>query len=57
MGNMPWHPAVGHLPLGLAFMTPLLAIGLTWAIWRDWLPKRSCGILWSFRPCRSEPAW
>jgi len=49
MGNMPWHPAVGHLPLGLAFMTPLLAIGLTWAIWRDWLPKRSWWILVVFQ--------
>ncbi|GMV23875.1 MAG: hypothetical protein AMXMBFR57_38240 [Acidimicrobiia bacterium] len=31
---MPLHPAVVHLPLGLAFVMPLIAIGFGLALWR-----------------------
>jgi uncharacterized membrane protein len=41
MGNLPLHPAIVHLPLGLAFVIPLLALGLTFAMWRGWLPGRT----------------
>ncbi len=37
----PLHPAIVHLPLGLAIIVPLVALGLTVALWRGWLPKRS----------------
>lgn len=43
MTSTPLHPAIVHLPLGLAFVIPLLAIGLAWALWtgrtqtRSWL--------------------
>ena len=43
MTSLPLHPAIVHLPLGLAFVIPLLAIGFAWAIWtgrfrhRAWL--------------------
>ena len=33
MTSLPLHPAVVHLPLGLAFIIPALAIGFTWALW------------------------
>jgi uncharacterized membrane protein len=34
MMNLPLHPAVVHLPLGIAFVLPLLAVGLLLAAWR-----------------------
>jgi hypothetical protein len=37
----PLHPAIVHLPLGLAVVVPLLALGLTVALWREWLPRRA----------------
>lgn len=37
----PLHPALVHLPLGLAIVVPLLAVGLTVALWRGWLPKKA----------------
>lgn len=33
MTSLPLHPALVHLPLGLAFVIPALAIGFAWAIW------------------------
>lgn len=32
MFNLPLHPAVVHLPLALAMLVPLLAVGILWAI-------------------------
>ncbi|HWR36814.1 MAG TPA: hypothetical protein VN622_13170 [Clostridia bacterium] len=37
----PLHPALVHLPLGLAFVVPLLAIGFSWAIWKGHIRARS----------------
>ncbi len=37
----PLHPALVHLPLGLALATPLLAIGIALAAWRGVLPRRA----------------
>ena len=43
MTSLPLHPAIVHLPLGLAFVMPILAIGFAWALWtgrvrpRGWL--------------------
>ena len=45
MGNLPLHPAIVHLPLGLAFVIPLLALGLTLMMWRGWLPGRAWVLL------------
>src|SRR5689334_484443 len=33
MTSLPLHPAVVHVPLGLAFVMPALALGFTWAVW------------------------
>lgn len=33
MTSLPLHPAVVHVPLGLAFIIPALAIGFAWAVW------------------------
>lgn len=41
MSPLPLHPAIVHIPLGLAFVMPLLALGLTWATWRGHLPRRA----------------
>ncbi len=37
----PLHPALVHLPLGLALATPLLAAGIALTAWRGWLPRRA----------------
>ena len=34
MTSLPLHPAIVHLPLGLAFVMPLLAVGFAWALWK-----------------------
>jgi uncharacterized membrane protein len=41
MGALPLHPAIVHIPLGLAVALPFLAIGLGVAVWRGWLPARA----------------
>ena len=33
MNPLPLHPALVHLPLGLAVVVPLVAIGFAWALW------------------------
>ena len=33
MTSLPLHPAIVHLPLGLAFVLPALAAGFAWALW------------------------
>jgi len=41
MPATPLHPAIVHLPLGLAMIQPLLLAALAWAIARDKLPTRA----------------
>lgn len=41
MSSIPLHPALVHLPLGLAFILPILAISFTWALWRKRIQARS----------------
>ena len=38
---VPFHPAIVHLPLGLALVVPLLALGIALAYFRGALPKRA----------------
>jgi uncharacterized membrane protein len=33
MNALPLHPAIVHLPLGLAILMPLFAAGVAWALW------------------------
>lgn len=33
MSSLPLHPAMVHLPLGLAMVMPLLAAGFAWGLW------------------------
>jgi uncharacterized membrane protein len=33
MTSLPLHPAFVHLPLGLAILMPLAALGFAWALW------------------------
>jgi uncharacterized membrane protein len=37
----PLHPALVHLPLGLAFILPALALGFAWAVWKNPLKRRA----------------
>jgi uncharacterized membrane protein len=39
------HPAVVHVPVGLAVVLPLIAAGLAFARWRGWLRPRSWTVL------------
>jgi uncharacterized membrane protein len=39
--SIPLHPALVHLPLGLAFLLPALAIGLSWALWKGKIRQRT----------------
>ncbi len=39
------HPAIVHVPLGLAVVMPLVAAGLTLAIWRRRLPRLAFAIV------------
>jgi uncharacterized membrane protein len=38
---IPLHPALVHLPLGLAFVLPILALGFTWALWTGRIRPRA----------------
>jgi uncharacterized membrane protein len=43
LSSLPLHPAIVHIPMGLAFILPALALGFGWALWtgrvrpRAWL--------------------
>ena len=41
MTTLPLHPAIVHLPLGLAFVLPFVAVGLALAMWRKSVPRRA----------------
>ncbi len=41
MTSLPLHPAIVHLPLGLAFVIPALALGFAWAIWNGRVRPRA----------------
>ena len=40
MNTLPLHPAVVHVPLGLALIMPVVLLGLLWAIVTDRLPGK-----------------
>ena len=41
MPTLPLHPAIVHVPLGLAFVLPLVSAGLALALWRRLVPRRA----------------
>lgn len=41
MTSVPLHPALVHIPLGLAFVLPALALGFSWALWKDRVRPRA----------------
>lgn len=45
MMTIPIHPAVVHVPLGLAFVIPALALGFGWAIWTGRVRPRAWGVI------------
>ena len=49
MGDVPLHPAVVHLPLGLAILMPLLALAFTLAWWKGWAGKRGWALVFGLQ--------
>jgi len=45
MTDLPLHPAVVHIPLGLAFVMPFVAIALAVAVFRGKLPRGALAIV------------
>jgi uncharacterized membrane protein len=45
MGDIPLHPAVVHVPLGLAVLMPVLALVFTAAWWKGWAGKRGWALV------------
>ena len=45
MQGIPWHPVLVHIPVGLAVVLPLLALGLTLALRRGLLDRRAWLVL------------
>ncbi len=45
MSSLPLHPALVHLPLGLAFVMPFLAVSLAWALWVRRVPRLTWAIV------------
>lgn len=41
MSELPLHPALVHVPIGLSVLLPLLSAGVSLALWREKLPKRT----------------
>lgn len=41
MTSVPLHPALVHIPLGLAFVLPVLALGFSWALWKGHVRPRA----------------
>ena len=41
MNSLPLHPAIVHIPLGLAMLMPVVAAGFAWAIWTKRLGLRA----------------
>jgi uncharacterized membrane protein len=49
VGNVPLHPAIVHLPLGLAILMPLLALVFTIAWWKGWAGKRGWALVFGLQ--------
>ena len=45
MFGVPLHPALVHVPLGLAFILPFLALACTVAWWKGWATKRAWAVI------------
>lgn len=45
MPELPLHPAIVHIPVGLAVAMPFLAIALAVAVWKGTLPRRTLAIV------------
>lgn len=45
MSAVPLHPALVHLPLGIAFVLPLVSLAVTLALWRQWVTPKTWAIV------------
>jgi uncharacterized membrane protein len=45
MNDVPLHPAIVHIPLGLAVVIPLVALVMVWAVYRGKLPSRAFALV------------
>ncbi len=39
LADLPLHPGLAHLPIGLSFVLPLMTLSVAFAIARTWLPR------------------
>ena len=53
----PLHPAIVHLPIALAVLTPAFAVGALWAIRRGARPLRAWGLATAMLAALSLSAW
>lgn len=44
MNNLPLHPAIVHIPLGVAFLAPLVMAVLVVAIWKNWFSRKAWAV-------------
>jgi uncharacterized membrane protein len=49
VGDVPLHPAVVHIPLGLALLLPLLALVFTVAWWKGWASRRGWALVFGLQ--------
>jgi uncharacterized membrane protein len=49
MSNVPLHPALVHVPIGIAAILPLIALGLTVALWKGRWPRGVWAVLVSLQ--------
>jgi len=54
---LPLHPAVVHVPLGIAFVVPLVAIGVALALWRGRASRRVFAVVVSLQLLVAFGAW
>ncbi len=45
MPDLPLHPAIVHIPIGLALAMPFVAIALAVAVWKGMLPRRTLAVV------------
>ncbi len=57
MNELPFHPVIVHLPLGLSAVMPAVALILLVAIWRKWLPPGSWWLAVALQAVLSGGAW
>src|SRR5512140_891657 len=54
---MPLHPAVIHLPLGLAVILPLIVGAMAYALWREEIPRKAWALALALQGILVATVW